>query len=137
MSNNPVVHFEMPYEDATRAADFYKTVFGWDMQNTGNEMGDYILAITTDVDDKQMPTTPGAINGGLYPLKSAPEHKEPSLVISVDDLDKALADIKASGGTIIREPEEIPGIGMWASFRDTEGNRVSVLKPNPRDDQAA
>jgi predicted enzyme related to lactoylglutathione lyase len=27
---------------------------------------------------------------------------------------------------------EIPGVGQYASFRDTEGNRVSVLQPLPR-----
>jgi len=26
---NPVVHFEMPYQDATRVMKFYRTVFGW------------------------------------------------------------------------------------------------------------
>lgn len=27
------------------------------------------------------------------------------------------------------KPMEIPGIGSYASFLDTEGNRVSVLQP--------
>jgi predicted enzyme related to lactoylglutathione lyase len=36
---------------------------------------------------------------------------------------------------MINEPAEIPGIGVWASFRDTEGNRVSILQPNPREDE--
>jgi predicted enzyme related to lactoylglutathione lyase len=26
-------------------------------------------------------------------------------------------------------PTEIPGIGMYANIRDTEGNRVSLLQP--------
>jgi uncharacterized protein len=30
------------------------------------------------------------------------------------------------------EPTEIPGVGLWISFEDTEGNRVSMLQPNPR-----
>jgi predicted enzyme related to lactoylglutathione lyase len=29
MSNNPVVHFEMPYEDAERLQAFYRSAFGW------------------------------------------------------------------------------------------------------------
>jgi len=132
MSDNPVVHFEMPYQDAERVANFYKTVFGWKMDVTGPEMGGYVLAGTVDVDENNMAKVPGAINGGFYDINAAEASKEPSVVISVDDLDKAMADIKAAGGSIIREPEEIPGIGMWASFRDSEGNRVSVLQPNPR-----
>jgi hypothetical protein len=27
---------------------------------------------------------------------------------------------------------EIPGIGQYVSFMDTEGNRVSILQPSPR-----
>ena len=26
---NPVVHFEMPYEDRMRMAQFYESAFGW------------------------------------------------------------------------------------------------------------
>ena len=44
MKKNSVVHFEMPYEDAKRVSDFYSQVFGWDMQNAGPDMGNYILA---------------------------------------------------------------------------------------------
>src|SRR5262245_35604445 len=36
---NPVVHFEMPYESGDRAAKFYQSAFGWQMQNMGAEMG--------------------------------------------------------------------------------------------------
>jgi len=28
------------------------------------------------------------------------------------------------------EPMEIPGVGLYLSFRDTEGNRVAMLQPN-------
>lgn len=132
MSKNPVVHFEMPYEDAARVAKFYEQAFGWQMTDTGDQMGHYVTAATAETDENRMVQTPGTINGGFYPLSATPASKEPSVVISVDDLDKALADIQAAGGTVLGEPVEIPGIGMWASFRDSEGNRVSVLKPNPR-----
>ena len=29
---NPVVHFEIPYEDSERVCRFYSSVFGWPMQ---------------------------------------------------------------------------------------------------------
>jgi predicted enzyme related to lactoylglutathione lyase len=32
---NPVIHFEMPYQDATRVADFYSAAFGWQTQALG------------------------------------------------------------------------------------------------------
>jgi predicted enzyme related to lactoylglutathione lyase len=132
MSKNPVVHFEMPYEDSERVAAFYSQAFGWSMNNLGDQMGGYITAGTADTDANNMVQTPGTINGGLYALKDAPDKKEPSVVISVDDLTKAIENVKNAGGTLLNEPTEIPGIGMWASFRDTEGNRASILQPNPR-----
>ncbi len=128
MSNNPVVHFEMPYKDGARVTKFYQDAFGWGMQDTGESMGNYITAATADTDQNRMVMTPGAINGGFYPISDAPDSPEPSFVISVDDVSQALADVKAAGGSVLREPSEIPGVGTWATFRDSEGNRVSVLQ---------
>ena len=62
MSDNPVVHFEMPYEDADRVAEFYKSAFGWDMVNIGEQMGNYITADTAETDENRMVKTPGTIN---------------------------------------------------------------------------
>ena len=64
---NPVVHFEMPYEDSERLSKFYSEAFGWEMNKLGKEMGDYVLATTTETDDKQMVKTHGMINGGFAP----------------------------------------------------------------------
>jgi len=42
--------------------------------------------------------------------------------------------VEKAGGKILRQPDEIPGIGTWVSFQDTEGNRVSMLQPLARMD---
>ena len=66
MSNkmNPVVHFEMPYEDRDRMVEFYKNAFGWEANKLGPEMGDYAVMMTTEMDEKtKFPTKPGRING--------------------------------------------------------------------------
>ncbi|MEJ0073413.1 MAG: VOC family protein [Candidatus Saccharibacteria bacterium] len=128
MSDNPVVHFEMPYEDAERVVKFYEDAFGWDMVNAGKEMGDYVTAATAETDADRMVKTPGTINGGFYPLSSAPESKEPSVVVSVKDVRKAMDDITKAGGKLLGEPVDIPGVGLYVSFRDTEGNRASILQ---------
>jgi len=31
---------------------------------------------------------------------------------------------------VLGEPMEIPGVGQYVSFMDTEGNRVSLLQPS-------
>src|SRR6185295_3621534 len=65
---NPVVHFEMPYDNRERMAKFYGTAFGWQTQLLGQEMGNYVVATTTATDDRG-PKTPGAINGGFFEKK--------------------------------------------------------------------
>jgi predicted enzyme related to lactoylglutathione lyase len=124
---NPVVHFEMPYKAAKRASKFYKVAFGWGMDDAGADMGHYVLATTSATDKKRMVKAPGTINGGFYKWSKA--SKEPSVVISVADLKKSMAQVKGAGGKILGKPQQIPGIGLWVSLRDTEGNKVSILQP--------
>jgi predicted enzyme related to lactoylglutathione lyase len=125
---NPVVHFEMPAEDSQRMADFYARVFGWQTQMLGPEMGNYVVVSTTDTGADGRPTTPGAINGGFY--KKTAENPVPSVVIAVDDIKAHAGKVAAAGGKVMGEPAEIPGVGWYVSFIDTEGNRVSLLQPS-------
>jgi predicted enzyme related to lactoylglutathione lyase len=130
MKKSPVVHFEMPYKDPKRASEFYSSVFGWGMNDAGKDMGGYIVAETSETDKNRMVKTPGNINGGFYNLKQSPKSKEPSVVIAVDDVTESIKMIKEAGGKILGKIQDIPGIGKWVSFRDTEGNRVSILQPS-------
>jgi predicted enzyme related to lactoylglutathione lyase len=132
MSKNPVVHFEMPYKDAKRVAEFYNKAFGWQMTDVGEQMGHYITAGTAETDENRMVKTPGTINGGFYDLKMTEASPQPSVVISVPDLKEAIKAVEDAGGKMLREPQEIPGIGLWVSFEDSEGNRVSLLQANNR-----
>lgn len=127
MKKNPVVHFEMPYRNPKRVSKFYGTVFGWDMNDAGAGMGHYIVAHTAETDKNQMVKTPGTINGGFYDRTQG--KPEPSVVVSVDDVKKSMVAVKKAGGKILGKPQEIPGIGLWVVFKDTEGNRVSMLQP--------
>ena len=128
---NPVVHFAMPYDNRERLATFYESAFGWEMQKLGEDMGHYVLATTTET-DKTGPTKPGAINGGFFPKKPDWPAQYPSIVIAVDDIKQAVKKVTDAGGKVLGEPMEIPGVGQYVSFTDTEGNRVSMLQPIPR-----
>ncbi len=125
---NPVVHFEMPYDDAARMARFYEQAFAWKNQNLGPQMGHYVLATTTPTEGDR-PVEPGAINGGFFPRKPDWPAQHPSIVISVDDIHAGIARVTAAGGEVLGEPMWIPGVGDYVSFMDTEGNRVSMLQP--------
>ena len=43
-----------------------------------------------------------------------------------------MTQVSEAGGEVLGEPMEIPGVGQYVSFFDTEGNRVSMLQPVPR-----
>ena len=128
---DPVVHFEMPYDDASRVTAFYRSAFGWATETLGAEMGHYVLATTTATDAKG-PTTPGAINGGMFQRRDDMPAQFPSVVIAVDDIRSSMDKVRQAGGNVLGEPMEIPGVGKYVSFMDTEGNRVSMLQPLPR-----
>jgi hypothetical protein len=50
----------------------------------------------------------------------------------VDNLAESIEKVRQAGGKVLGEPMEIPGVGQYVSFVDTEGNRVSMLQPIPR-----
>ena len=125
---NPVVHFEMPAENRQRMADFYSKTFGWQTQMLGQDMGNYVVATTTESDEKG-PKKPGAINGGFYTKTEDMPAQYPSVVVAVDDIKESMKKVAQAGGKVLGEPMKIPGVGQYVSFFDTEGNRVSMLQP--------
>src|SRR5215472_7784999 len=115
---NRIVHFEIEAADRERAKSFYAKAFGWDLQQLGPEMGDYVVVTTGD------PKEPGGINGGIYatPAGAKKELNAYSCVIGVDDIDRAMASVKSAGGEVMGDKMDIPGIGIFARCKDTEGN---------------
>jgi predicted enzyme related to lactoylglutathione lyase len=126
---NPVVHFELPYDTADRIAKFYKSAFGWKVEMLGEKMGGYVLATTTETSANGRPKKGGTINGGFYTRKPDWPEQHPSVVIAVDDLVRAMNKVTKAGGRVLGEPMDIPGVGGYVSFMDTEGNRISMLQP--------
>ena len=130
MKSSPVVHFEMPAKDKKRVSEFYANAFGWNMVQTGPEMGNYVVAQTTETGENNMVKTPGTINGGFFDYKDEVGFREPHLVISVESLDEAMKSVKDAGGEVLGEPMDIPTVGKYISFKDCEGNHVGMLQPS-------
>ncbi len=127
---DPVVHFEMPAGDSKRMAKFYTSAFGWKTQMLGKDMGNYVTAATTtEVTKNGTPKKGGIINGGFYLKTDDMPAQYPSIVISVDNIKKSIQKITKAGGQVLGEPMDIPGIGAYVAFVDTEGNRISILQP--------
>src|SRR5262249_58496065 len=112
-----------------RVEGVHEQPVGWKTQMLGPDMGEYVLNATPESDVK--PGAPaGAINGGLFPKKPDWPAQYPSLVIGVDDIESAMRRVGKEGGKVLGEPMQIPGVGRYVSFFDTEGNRVSMLQPD-------
>ena len=128
---NPIVHFEIPADDVERAMSFYKKTFGWEFNkfemgsesSTGGEP--YYGVITTEVDDKKMPTKPGTINGGLM-KRTMPEQVFTNY-ISVSSVEASLKTLTENGGIMLMPKTEIgKEMGWIALFKDTEGNVMGL-----------
>jgi predicted enzyme related to lactoylglutathione lyase len=134
MSNkmNPVIHFEMPAKDMERVRKFYESAFGWQTTQLGPEMGNFVLAYTTETDENRVPKKIGAINGGFFEKTEPDQHTK--VTILVDDIREAMKKIEAAGGKVLGgsqkpgEPYELPGVGLFATFIDTEGNVASIYE---------
>ena len=118
-----VIHFEIEAENPERAAKFYTRVFGWKIEKWKGPM-DYWMVATGD---KKKP----GINGGIYKRKGKAEGD--SIIayvctIDVPSVDEYEKKIKDNGGTIIMSKNSIPGVGWFATAKDTEGNRFSIMK---------
>jgi predicted enzyme related to lactoylglutathione lyase len=120
-----VVHFEITADDLGRAKEFYGSVFDWQLQDV--DMGNgttYTTVMTVAVDDTMMPTEPGAINGGL--MRRSAGTPSPVITVGVGSVDDALKRIEAAGGSVVTPRTEIPGMGAFAYFKDSEGNTLGL-----------
>jgi len=118
-----VVHFEITVDNLERAKDFYSSAFEWDLE-TIPEM-QYTTITTTPIDDKtRMPMEPGAINGGFTQRKS--DVPSPVITIGVASIDDTIKKIEAGGGKTVTPRTEIPDMGAFAYFKDSEGNVVGL-----------
>jgi predicted enzyme related to lactoylglutathione lyase len=134
---DPVIHFEIPVVDTARAEAFYRHAFGWQTFPLGPEAGSFVMAFTADSDEStRIPIVRGAINGGFVPRRDPEQGIQ--ITILVENIRETIERIEASGGDVIAEPYELPGVGLFAAVRDTEGNTVQinqdfVVKRLPRD----
>jgi uncharacterized protein len=117
-----VVHFEVPFDDADRAREFYREVFGWQIQPMP-EM-DYTIVSTGPVSDEGMPSEPGYIGGGMM-QRQAP-YNSPVITLDVDDIDATIVAIEKQGGAAVGEKMAVGDMGFAAYFTDSEGNVMGL-----------
>jgi uncharacterized protein len=113
-------HFEIPVDDPDRAETFYANVFGWTFQRFPGAPQYYGLAATGD-------SVPG-IDGALFLRGDA---TETTLSMSVDSIEDSLEKIEKEGGQVLQGKMAVPGMGWFATARDTEGNKIGIFTNDP------
>jgi uncharacterized protein len=125
-----VVRFEIPLDNVERGQEFYRRVFGWQL-DAMPEMS-YTMVQTADSDEQGMPKSPGTINGGMAPR--GPNLPVPTVVISVDDILVTAKSIEKHGGKLTQKKAPIGdgSFGLSAYFTDSEGNVIGLFeRPTP------
>ena len=111
------IWYELATTDKPAAEAFYGAVVGWKLQRF--EGGpDYTVLGAPDGNVGgigHVPPEPGATPGW-------------SGYIGVDDVDAVAARIKKAGGSIVRPPDDIPGVGRFAVVADPQGVVFKLLK---------
>lgn len=121
-----VVHFEIPVDDAARAREFYGSAFDWELNEMDMGSGNMYTTVTTTAIDEttRQPTEPGAINGGL--MQWSADTPAPVITIGVTSIDESLKKVEAGGGSTVQPRTEIPEMGAFAYFKDSEGNVMGL-----------
>jgi hypothetical protein len=118
---NRFTHFELVTTDLEKTAQFYREVFGWQVDKWEGPV-EYWLVSSGDGD------TPG-INGGL--MLASPEMTGTINTVEVDDLDAVLAKALANGAEVVMPKDVIPGVGYQAYIRDNCGIVVGLHQAFP------
>jgi predicted enzyme related to lactoylglutathione lyase len=115
-----VTHFEIYAEDTTKLAEFYKGLFGWEIDKAPGI--DYFRISTG-------PGGNGAIQGGLLP-RPIPGPRSWVHYVSVDSLDETVELVQRSGGKLVRAKAAVPKVAWYAVVEDPEGNIFAVWEPD-------
>lgn len=118
-----IKHFESPADDIQRAVGLYRDIFNWELEkwaNPENPNMDYWFIKTKD--EKGIL----GISGGMMKRQSS-DHKVTNY-ITVGSIDEYTIKITEKGGKIVIPKTEIPNMGYFTVFLDSEGNMLGLYE---------
>ena len=116
-----LVWFEIPADNLQRARKFYKTLFGWKIEQFPG-MKDY-WHMATGGHDK---TPDGGMLARMHPKHTITNY------ISVASVEKSAAQVKKLGGKIMKPKTAVPHMGLFVICRDTENNEFALWEVDPK-----
>jgi predicted enzyme related to lactoylglutathione lyase len=112
-------------DDVPAAKKFYSELFGWTYLNLGESDNDYSVVL---YDGKPI--------AGIFKLRDVEaEHKYSQWIsyLSVIDMNQAINYTKASGGSIYKEPFELPNRGTVSFVFDSQNAVLAFVKSSSGD----
>jgi len=107
--------------DAAAAETFYKSVVGWNAHDAGYPDFHYTLLSVGDTQVAGLMTLPQEANdAGAKPGWMG--------YVAVEDVDDYAARFNKAGGTVHREPADIPGVGRFAIVADPQSAVIVLFK---------
>jgi predicted enzyme related to lactoylglutathione lyase len=130
MSKNPIGHFEIYADDPERLATFYTSLFEWKVDLVPGM--DYRMVQTVETDPKtHLPTSLGAINGGIAKRPAGYQMNGSVNYVMVDSIEKTVDKARQLGARVTKEKQAVPGMGWFAMFVDPEGNHFAAWVSDP------
>lgn len=116
---------ELMTRDIARARDHYASICGWSYETSAMPDGtDYVLAMKD-----------GRPVAGMMDISGRDEFADIAphwhSYFAVDDVDAAVADSVALGGTLNGQIFDVPGTGRIAMITDPTGAPVGLMTPEP------
>lgn len=112
------VWHELMTTDTKGAEEFYSELIGW---KAAKGKGGYVHLMAGDRAVGGLMELPAdARAGGAFPFWIG--------YLSVDDVDAAAKEAKRLGGSVHREPADIPDVGRFAILADPQGAAFAVFK---------
>ena len=113
-----VIHFDLSADNPERAAEFYETVFGWQVNKWEGPEDYWMIQTGTEKE----PGITGGVAGRIKPEDTT------AVVFDVESIDEAAEKVVNAGGVIREEKKAIPGVGYLVMCRDTEGNTFGIMQ---------
>lgn len=123
---SPFIWYELMTEDTAAAVEFYTAVVGWTAEPwSGSDMAYTIVKAGETGVGGIMTIPPDAKAMGTGPAWMGYVH--------APQIDEAAAGIAARGGSVLKEPADIPGVGRFAVVADPHGAAFMLLSPQGAD----
>lgn len=124
MAHGKIMWTELNTHKPADAAAFYERTLGWRIETI--ERGPLPPYRVGWVGEEMA--------AGIFDLSELGPVEVPAhwmTYFEVADCDAMVADVKAAGGAVIREPFDVPQVGRFAILHDAVGAVYGVLQPEP------